>query len=234
MTTESRIATPRTGPEASARGGRAAAILNVPGLANSGPAHWQSRWESRYPWFRRVELGLWHHPDRSVWVQRLDQAIRASDRPVILVAHSLGCLAVAWWAASSSAGYREPVAGALLVAPADAERPGACGQIAGFSPVPTHPLPFPSILVASRNDPHATFDRSTRFARAWGSHLVDAGNAGHLNADSDLGDWPLGISLVDRLVDAASLAEDVDRSLADAARFLSIGAAGETTEPLPW
>ena len=238
MTSSSRFATPRSSlagrwlPDG--RTGRTAEILNVPGLNNSGPTHWQTRWEQRYPWFRRVELGVWNQPDRTVWVQRLDEAIRAADQPVILVAHSLGCLAVAWWAALSGAGYREPVAGALLVAPADAERPAACNGVAGFGPVPTHPLPFPSILVASRNDPHATFERSSRFARAWGSHLVDAGEAGHLNADSGLGDWPLGIALVDRLVDAASLADDVNRSLADAARFLSIGPGGEAGEPLQW
>lgn len=238
MTRSSRFAAPRPDhevlPRSHAKAGRTGQILNVPGVANSGPAHWQTRWEQRYPWFRRVELGLWHQPDRTVWVQRLDEAIRAADQPVILVAHSLGCLAVAWWASLSGAGYREPVAGALLVAPADAERPAACSRVAGFAPVPTHPLPFPSILVASRNDPHASFERSARFARAWGSHLVDAGNAGHLNAESALGDWPLGISLVDRLVDAASLADDVDRSLADAARFLSIGPGSETGEAHGW
>jgi predicted alpha/beta hydrolase family esterase len=232
MTSSPRITAPRTVADGTARAGRTAQILNVPGVDNSGPAHWQTRWEQRYPWFRRVELGLWHQPDRAVWVQRLDEAIRAADQPVILVAHSLGCLAVGWWAALSGPGYREPVAGALLVAPADAERPGACGRVSGFGPVPTHPLPFPSILVASRNDRHASFDRSARFARAWGSHLVDAGEAGHLNADSNLGDWPLGISLVDRLVEAASLAQDADRSLAEAARFLSI--AGDSGEAVAW
>lgn len=238
MTSSSRFAAPRPDQEVHprwpAKSGRTGQILTVPGVDNSGPTHWQTRWEQRYPWFRRVELGLWHQPDRTVWVQRLDEAIRAADQPVILVAHSLGCLAVAWWASLSGAGYREPVAGALLVAPADAERAAACSRVAGFGPVPTHPLPFPSILVASRNDPHATFERSSRFARAWGSHLVDAGEAGHLNADSGLGDWPLGISLVDRLVDAASRADDVDRSLAEAARFLSIGTAGDSGEALQW
>lgn len=201
-------------------------ILNVPGLNNSGPAHWQSRWEQLYPWFERVDLGLWDTPDRNVWVQRLDSAIRAARQPVILVAHSLGCVAVAWWAALQGHAYRDPVAGALLVAPADPETAGAGKHLRQFAPTPPGPLPFPSILVASRNDPWSSFDRSARLARAWGSHLVDAGNAGHLNADSNLGDWPLGISLVDRLADAAHLRADADRALADAARFLSIG-----TEP---
>lgn len=200
-----------------------ATVLNVPGLNNSGPQHWQTRWEQRYPWFQRVELGLWSKPDRNVWVQRLDEAIRRTAHPVILVAHSLGCLTVGWWAALSGARYRAPVAGALLVAPADPEHPLTGSRIAGFGPAPRIPLPFPSILVASRNDAYASFSRSAEFARTWGSHLVDAGEAGHLNADSALGDWPLGMSLVDRLVDAALARADADRSLADTARFLSIG-----------
>jgi predicted alpha/beta hydrolase family esterase len=179
-------------------------ILNVPGLGNSGDGHWQTLWEARFPWFQRAELGLWSKPDRSIWVERLDQAIRQATQPVILVAHSLGCLAVGWWAALLGNAYSDPVAGALLVAPADPEHPLAGPAIAKFGPAPRQPLPFPSILVASRNDPYAGFDRSAAFARSWGSHLVDAGHAGHLNADSGLGDWPLGLSLVDRLVDAAS------------------------------
>jgi predicted alpha/beta hydrolase family esterase len=215
------------------------AILNVPGLGNSGPAHWQTLWEQRYPWFQRVELGLWSNPDRNVWVQRLDEAIRRAARPVILVAHSLGCLAAAWWAALAGASYRDPVAGALLVAPADPEHPLAMPAIAQFGPSPRAPLPFPSILVASRNDPYASFARSSEFARNWGSHLVDAGEAGHLNAESGLGDWPLGMSLIDRLIDAALARADADRSLADAARFLSIvpdldAQPGQRTDARPW
>lgn len=224
MTTASRFAPHNAGARAQiqAPGGQPP-ILNVPGLGNSGPDHWQTRWEQRYPWFQRVSLGLWDTPDRNVWVQRLDEAIRLARQPVILVAHSLGCMAVAWWAAIAGQGYREPVAGALLVAPADPEHPLAGSGISQFSPAPAGPLPFPSVLVASRNDPYASFQRSADFASRWGSHLVDAGDAGHINADSNLGDWPLGMSLVDRLVDAASLAASADRSLAGAARFLSVG-----------
>jgi predicted alpha/beta hydrolase family esterase len=198
-------------------------ILNVPGLGNSGPAHWQSRWEARFPWVHRVELGLWDRPDRSLWVERLDATIRRQTRPVILVAHSLGCLAVAWWTALVGQAYREPVVGGLLVAPADPGHAAACERISGFGPLPQRPLPFPSILVASRNDPYANFERSAAMARLWGSHLVDAGDAGHLNADSGLGDWPLGIALVERLLDAAALGEEAQGQLAGAARFLSVG-----------
>lgn len=190
-----------------ATSGRPPVVLNVPGLGNSGPGHWQTRWEQKFPWVRRVELGGWDDPDRATWVQRLDSAIRAQKGPVILVAHSLGCVTVGWWAALVGQTWREPVAGALLVAPADCERQESACQVARFGPMPRVPLPFPSLMVASRNDPYASFPRSESLARAWGSHLVDAGEAGHLNAQSGLGDWPLGLSLVDRLAEAA----DIDR-----------------------
>ena len=197
-------------------------ILNVPGLGNSGPDHWQSRWEARYPWFRRVELGLWDNPDRNLWVERLDAEIRRAGQPVILVAHSLGCVAVAWWAAMNGSAYRDPVAGALLVAPADPDHALAPGAVAGFAPLPRLPLPFPSIVVASRDDPYMRFERATEAARHWGSHLVDVGEQGHINARSGIGDWPLGLRLVDRLQDAADLHAEADRNLAGSASFLSI------------
>ncbi|TPE60169.1 alpha/beta hydrolase [Sandaracinobacter neustonicus] len=219
-------------PGGPARGGTPQ-ILNIPGLNNSGPGHWQSRWEQLYPWFSRVDLGLWDTPDRQLWVQRIDQTVRAARQPVILVGHSLGCIAIGWWAALAGIAARDSVAGALLVAPADADSALAGPPLRQFAPVPAGPLPFPSILVASRNDPHASFERSARFARSWGSHLVDAGHAGHINADSGLGDWPLGISLIDRLGDSASLRADAERSLADAARFHS-RTADPQPEARPW
>lgn len=200
-------------------------ILTVPGLGGSGEGHWQTRWEDRYPWFSRVDLGLWDNPDRNLWVERLDAAIRRATGPVILVAHSLGCQLVAWWAALSSPSYRQPVAGALLVAPADPDHGLACNRISRFGPPPLHPMPFPTVLVASRNDPYASFDRSALFAKSWGSHLVDAGDAGHINAESGLGDWPLGLSLVDRLSDAAQSRQESDARLEGAARFLSANLA---------
>jgi predicted alpha/beta hydrolase family esterase len=193
-------------------------VLNVPGLANSGRKHWQSRWEARYPWFRRVDLGQWDRPDRQLWVQRLDAAIRRADSPPVLVAHSLGCLAVAWWAAQH--------------APADAEQSPMHPAIAGFAPVPLLPLPFPSIVVASRNDPYVALDRAAMMARHWGSHLVDVGEAGHVNTDSGLGDWPLGITLLDRLIDSGQLRTEADAQLASAMRFHS--ADRPQTAVHPW
>ena len=90
-------------------------ILTVPGLGGSGRSHWQSLWEEARPDTIRVELGMWNTPHRNAWVTKLDQAIRAAEAPVILAAHSLGCLAVAWWAELSPQPYGWPVAGALPI-----------------------------------------------------------------------------------------------------------------------
>ena len=128
-------------------------VLTVPGLNGSGPSHWQTLWEQSRPDTARVELGLWSRPLRNAWVTKLDQAIRQAQAPVVLAAHSLGCLAVAWWAQLSGQPYGWPVAGALLVAPADVDRAGAPVELQGFAPTPRFARPFPSLVVASTDDP---------------------------------------------------------------------------------
>lgn len=184
-------------------GGRRPLVLTVPGLGNSGPGHWQTLWEQSRGDTARAELGMWESPRRNAWVTKLDQAVRTADAPIILVAHSLGCLAVAWWAELSGQTWGWPVAGALLVAPPDVDRSNACTEIRGFAPSPRIALPFPSILVASEDDPYASPQRSFDMAREWGSHFVDIGPHGHINAESDLGLWHEGQALLDRLIGAA-------------------------------
>ena len=179
-------------------------ILTVPGLGGSGPSHWQTLWESARPDTVRVELGMWHTPHRNAWVTKLDQAIRQAKAPVVLAAHSLGCLAVAWWAEMTRQPYGWPVAGALLVAPADVDRADARAELATFGPTPTTPLPFPSIVVASQDDPWIAIERAHSLAVGWGSHFIDAGAQGHLNAASGIGWWQEGQELLDRVIGAAA------------------------------
>jgi uncharacterized protein len=179
-------------------------ILTVPGLGGSGPSHWQTLWEQSRPDTSRVELGMWDTPHRNAWVTKLDQAIRQAQAPVVLAAHSLGCLAVAWWAELAGQPFGAPVAGALLVAPADVDRAGAPESLHGFGPTPQKPLPFPSIVVASSDDPWIQIDRAAGLAQGWGSHFVDAGPQGHLNAASGIGWWEEGQALLDRVIDAAA------------------------------
>ena len=199
-------------------------ILTVPGLGGSGPSHWQTLWEQSRPDTSRVELGMWNTPHRNSWVTKLDQAIRQAQAPVVLVAHSLGCLAVAWWAELSGQPFGWPVVGALLVAPADVDRPGARAELAGFRPTPSKPLPFPSIVVASSDDPWVDIDRAHSLAVGWGSHFVNAGAQGHLNAASGIGWWSEGQELLERVIAAGSDGRGRVRQPSEARSILAINA----------
>jgi len=95
------------------------------------------------------------------------------------------------------------VTGALLVAPPDCDWMETPETIGGFGPTPRVPLPFPSILVASRDDPYVFFERAHSIGKFWGSEFVDAGHVGHINADSGLGDWSFGQGLIERLINNA-------------------------------
>lgn len=166
-------------------------ILMMPGLTNSGPDHWQSRWEAKLSTARRVQQDDWDHPEREAWVSRLVETVQACERPVILIAHSLGVVAVA-----HAAGLlrRDVVRGAFLVALPDIESPNFLPLIERtFAPIPRDPLPFPSLLIASRTDPYCAYERAEDFSYAWGSALVDAGEAGHINTESGHGPWPEGL-----------------------------------------
>ena len=175
------------------------AILIVPGLNGSCDSHWQSRWELERGDCIRADLGLWKNPPPAVWAARLDRAVRAVAGPVVLVAHSLGCIATAQWARDYAVGAN--IIGALLVAPCDPEAPDACARLNRFSPFPQARLPFPSVVVASSNDPYATLDRSRHMAAAWGSAFIDAGAKGHINARSNLGAWAEGQGILARFLD---------------------------------
>ena len=170
-------------------------ILIVPGWRNSGPGHWQSLWAEQLPGTQRVEQDDWLVPHRQEWVARLEQAIVADPSPVVLVAHSLGCILVAGWAAHSPSA-RHKVRAALLVAPGDTQQPELRAVLPGWTPVSMEPLPFASMVVGSENDPNCALERSTAMAKAWGSQFVNAGAVGHINADSGLGNWDSGYALL--------------------------------------
>ncbi len=168
-------------------------VLILPGWQNSGPAHWQSRWECLYG-YQRVEQHDWMRPLRGDWLAQLEQAVLGADAPVLLVAHSLGCIQVAAWAAHSR--HTSRIQGALLVAPPETGREDLCHKLPGWSPIARTRLPFPSVLVASTDDPFGSFGHACELAAQWGSTLHPAGPRSHLNADSGLGDWPEGHALL--------------------------------------
>lgn len=178
-------------------------ILLVPGINNSGPDHWQSRWENELPSAKRVELGRWDDPVRNHWINQLNLAIHKAGRPVVLVAHSLGCHAIAWWAEFEQTVRCFPVVGALLVAPPNVEGAEVDHRLRRFGPVIQGRLPFHSMVVASSDDPYASWGQSKRMSRKWGSQLIDAGSLGHINAASSIGSWPYGRFLLRRLLRAA-------------------------------
>ncbi|MGH8789265.1 MAG: RBBP9/YdeN family alpha/beta hydrolase [Cupriavidus necator] len=177
-------------------------VLTVPGLHGSGPGHWQSRWEQRFPDWQRVEQHDWSRPSLPLWAERVSEGVmraqRVAARGAVLVAHSFGCLASLRQAALDPVG----IAGALLVAPADPDKFGVAALL------PAYRLPFPTILVASRNDPWMPQRTAFSWGTLWGSELVDAGSLGHINADSGMGEWPEGLALLDSLVQRIAQAGD--------------------------
>jgi uncharacterized protein len=165
-------------------------ILIIPGLGGSGPDHWQSRWQAKLSTARRVAQNDWEHPVLGDWRAAIAAAVAKAERPVILVAHSLGAVA----AADVAGELGDKVKGAFLVAPPSIRSIKEIDAIdPRFAETPLTALPFPSVLVASRDDPFATFAESEDFARAWKSEISDAGNAGHINSESGHGPWPEGL-----------------------------------------
>jgi len=172
-------------------------VLLLPGWQNSGPGHWQSRWEQQHG-YRRVDQHDWMRPLRGDWSIQLEEAVLAAPSPVVLVAHSLGCILTAWWAAHSR--HTARVRGALLVAPPEIAREDLREQIPGWTPVARAALPFRSVLVASSDDPYGSLAHAAALAADWGSSFYNLGPRGHINAESALGDWPEGQALLHGLL----------------------------------
>ncbi len=223
-------------------------VLILPGWLNSGPDHWQSLWQAAHG-YTRVDQHDWARPLRGDWITRLEEVVLAQTAhstsnstnstnstnltnsttpttptaPVTLVAHSLGCLLVAAWAALSRNTHR--IHCAFLVAPCDVAaphlppalfswKPPASRDPSGLGPdtlphavphaaphalpqtLPFKSLPFRSLVVASQTDPYCSFAQAQALAASWGSTLIDCGERGHINAESGLGDWPAGHDLL--------------------------------------
>jgi uncharacterized protein len=166
-------------------------ILIIPGLGGSGPEHWQSRWQAKLSTARRVDQADWDRPHRAEWSNAIVEAVKASSRPVVLVAHSCGVSSVAH-AAHDLAGLG--VAGAFLVAPASERSLRSIpGLPADFARHQRQKLPFRSVLAASTSDPYCTVDEAQELAGAWGAEFSDAGDSGHINTASGHGPWPEGL-----------------------------------------
>lgn len=171
--------------------------LILPGIGNSGPLHWQSQWQQQWPdRFDRIAHSEWDAPVAATWVRELSEYLRHGDGEVVLVAHSLACLLVALWAEQATAAERQRISGALLVAVPDPAGPSFPPEAVGFSRIPQAPLPFPSLVVFSDDDPYDPNGFGVRCAAAWGSAKTGVGSLGHINSASNLGLWPVGQRLV--------------------------------------
>ncbi len=163
-------------------------VLLVPGIDNSGPEHWQSRWEAQRDGYRRVPQRDWENPLCSEWMDSLELAVRRAGPRTVIAAHSLGCLLTVHWLART----RLQIGGALLVAIPDPDGLNFPSRASGFAPVPQQRLPCPGTVVASADDPYGDLEFARACAAAWGCRFVNIGRAGHINATSGLGDWNEG------------------------------------------
>ncbi len=167
--------------------------LTVPGYGGSADESWQTYWERLYPEIVRVEQDNWDFPVRIAWVTRLVEAVDAkSDKPVILIAHSLGCGTIIH---AINEGLIKNVAGLFLVGLPDIDREDFPNECVGFSPVPRIKLPIPTTMLASEDDEYCDYDVSKKWSQILGVKLVNVGKQGHMGDAAKLGDWEQGQQL---------------------------------------
>ncbi len=166
-----------------------ATTLIVPGIDGSGPDHWQTWLQQAIPDSKRVIQADWSKPNLSQWSAGIRWAIDRQPDPVWIVAHGFGCLA----AVQAANDYSECVAGVMLVAPLDPYRH------LHPSSLPPQPLDFPSVVVASSNDPHTRIDKAEFWADFWNSNFINIGPAGHIDAESGFGPWWEGLDIFENL-----------------------------------
>jgi uncharacterized protein len=167
-------------------------IIVLPGIGGSGASHWQTRWEDADPRMRRFAPASWDHPALDDWIAALDTAIDAGEPRPLLLAHSLACLLVAHWQRVSS----RTIAGAYLVAVPDPDSTAFPAEAAAFAKPPENRFDFPSLVVASSDDPYASLPHVHTWAAQWGAAVVEIGARGHINGSSGLADWPEGRNLL--------------------------------------
>lgn len=166
--------------------------LIVPGLNNSDERHWQSLWQAQLG-AERIAVDDWSQADLGKWSRAISRALANLDGPVVLIAHSFGCLASASVAHQLSAQNADKIAAVLMVAPADPEKFNLVGQL------PAQAQACPSFIVASDNDPWMQASKAQALAQQWGAGFTLLHGCGHINSDSGLGYWQQGVHFLAQL-----------------------------------
>ena len=164
---------------------RAPRLLIIPGLRDSGPAHWQTWLQQQYrDSSRRVVQRDPSRPELQRWADRIRITLESAggDDEWLAVAHSFGVLALARYLDEHP---DTPIRQALFVAPAEPDKFGVAELL------PHRRLVVPSTLIASQNDPWMSAASAARWAGRWGSSLSNLGPVGHINAESGFGPFPL-------------------------------------------
>jgi len=171
-------------------------ILIAPGYRGSGDDHWQTYWQKENKEYIRIEQRDWNQPVADEWADTIEKYVREASGEAVIVAHSLACIALVFWAQKT----RLTIKGALLVAPPNTEDEKLKVLLKGFSPIPLQELPFKSILLASTNDEYMGIEQAEELAKHWGSSFVNVGAKGHINGLSNLQNWPEGRVYLSELV----------------------------------
>jgi predicted alpha/beta hydrolase family esterase len=179
-------------------------LLVIPGLNDSGPAHWQSWLQGHFSRHAvRVEQDDWASADLARWAQRIEMTLTRHPRSRwVAVAHSFGCLALLRHLALGGEGVQS----ALLVAPADPAKFGVAGKL------PRSRLAIPSVLLASETDPWMKFESACAWSRVWGSQVISLGDAGHINTEAGFGPLPPAKTLVELMVQRLERERRIDRA----------------------
>lgn len=173
-------------------------FLILPGLGDSGEDHWQHYWLQKFPNAVKLVQEDWEKPILKTWLKRLNQVVESLDSPIVFVAHSLAAPLVAHWSAKY---VDRKVIGAMLVAPADVDSSKHTPDVVrSFSPIPLQRLSFPSVVVASENDPFVSLERASFLAEQWGSHFINLGKKGHINSHSRLKEWKEGQEILENFI----------------------------------
>jgi len=173
----------------------------VAGYGNSIEGHWQAEWHKKTKNSYWIEQADWDNPNKSDWVDALDKLLQTLAGPVLLVTHSLGGSTLIEWNKNHSAN----IIGALIVAVPDVNSDYFPSVITGYQDLPLQALPFPSLMLASTDDPYASFERASYFAQCWGCSLLNMGELGHINSASNLGEWPQGRKILDQFIDSITV-----------------------------